>query len=252
MDQSLAPLAVKSGLQICNGILARLARRPHAGVACFDVKFAVADRSTATLYASIAGFTGESSNTGEFSCSLQHRCASLAFALPVGVVFSLPALDLIGSTPARRRRTVDAVVAAAAAAGSGLAARRGGITFARDRSITLIAVVSVYASCVSIIGDDAMCLCRVQARQVHPPVSVISARPSKLRWAHVTSRRTKIAELAPAPILSGPGSTTPPSLSLACVDTASVATSRSTASAAGTREQGTAEHPPPTARIFDL
>ena len=85
------------------------------------------------------------------------------------------------STPARRRRIVDAVVAAAAVAEFGLGARRGGITFARDRSITLIAVVSVYASCVSISGDDAMCLWLVQARQVHPPFSAISARPSKLR-----------------------------------------------------------------------
>jgi hypothetical protein len=73
MDQSLALLVVKSGAHICSGILAR--RRPQAGVACFDDKFAVAARSTATLYASMAGFTGESSNTGEFSSSLRHRCA---------------------------------------------------------------------------------------------------------------------------------------------------------------------------------
>jgi hypothetical protein len=69
-DRGSAGMTRLGGFQT---ILAR--RRPQAGVACFDDKFAVAARSTATLYASMAGFTGESSNTGEFSSSLRHRCA---------------------------------------------------------------------------------------------------------------------------------------------------------------------------------
>jgi hypothetical protein len=149
-------LAVKSGLHICSDG----ARRPHAGGLFVGGWFDTADRSTAVLYASIAGLSGDSSNTGLRDVD---GSRGSAFSLPAGVASrSVPRLVVGVSIPARRRKiTVAAFVAvvfvaavppvasssscSGAEGGKRAEARRGrgGITCVCDRSITRMAVVSV-------------------------------------------------------------------------------------------------------------